>query len=118
MRKVHGQHKRRQSMSNFNSINGFVYRALVLGSLLATSGCQYFMSGGLFSFNSSQTGSAALVSVKPYPKIQNRPVARPISKVRMNPYLGAAAHICSPSGFGQQSHCFMRVQSQTPAENI
>lgn len=26
-----------------------------------------------------------------------------------NPYIGNSSHICSPSGFGRQSHCFLRI---------
>lgn len=90
-------------------------RLFVLGALLATSGCQYFNFGQSSSFSVSQSGNAALIDLKPSRPAPTRSPSRPV--VRVNPYLGNAAFICGPSGFGQQSHCFAR-SAGTPAENI
>ncbi|MDG4896242.1 hypothetical protein P9272_21975 [Mesorhizobium sp. WSM4976] len=92
-------------------------RLFVLGALLATSGCQYFNFGQSTSFNVSQSGSAALIDLKPSRPAQTGNLARPAPVVSANPYLGHAAFVCGPSGFGQQSHCFAR-SSGAAAENI
>lgn len=89
----------------------------LLGALLATSGCQYFNFGQSTSFSVSQSGNAALIDLKPSRPAQTGKLSRPAPVVSANPYLGNAAFVCGPSGFGQQSHCFAR-SSGSLAENI
>ncbi|BCM18492.1 hypothetical protein MJ8_22620 [Mesorhizobium sp. J8] len=92
-------------------------RLFLLSALLATSGCQYFNFGPSTSFSVSQSGNAALIDLKPSRLAQTGNLPRPAPATGDNPYLGNAAFICGPSGFGQQSHCFPR-NSGALAENI
>jgi len=92
-------------------------RLFILGALLATSGCQYFNFGQSTSLSVSQSGSAALIDLKPTRTAQTGKLSRPAPVIRVNPYLGNAGFICGPSGFGQQSHCFAR-SAGAPVENI
>ncbi|MDX8501389.1 hypothetical protein RFM99_23625 [Mesorhizobium sp. VK4C] len=94
------------------------YSSLIFSTVLAASGCQYFNFGQPTAFSASQSGSAALVNLKPDRVAQTRTVPAPITRVSVNPYFGNAAHICSPSGFGQQSHCFARGPVPLSAQNI
>ncbi|TPK98261.1 MULTISPECIES: hypothetical protein [unclassified Mesorhizobium] len=92
-------------------------RLFVFGTLLVTSGCQYFNFGQSTSFSVSQSGNAALIDLKPSRPTQTRNLSRTAPVIRVNPYLGNASFICGPSGFGQQSHCFARSAGAL-AENI
>ncbi|RUT96547.1 hypothetical protein EOD23_30355 [Mesorhizobium sp. USDA-HM6] len=94
------------------------YSSLIFSTVLAVSGCQYFNFGQPTAFSASQSGSAALVNLKPNRVAQTRTVSAPITSVSVNPYFGNAAHICSPSGFGQQSHCFLRGPGSLSVQNI
>jgi hypothetical protein len=100
---------------NFRMPTKALPRLFVLGTLVATSGCQYFNFGQSTSFSVSQSGNAALIDLKPTRPTLTKNLSRPV--VSVNPYLGNAAFICGPSGFGQQSHCFAR-SAGAPAENI
>jgi hypothetical protein len=103
--------------NNFRMSIKALPRLLVLGALLATSGCQYFSFGQSNSFSVSQSGNAALIDLRPTPSVHTVSPSRLAPVVRMNPYLGNADFICGPSGFGQQSHCFAR-SAGVLAENI
>ncbi|RAZ84658.1 hypothetical protein DPM33_30860 [Mesorhizobium hawassense] len=98
------------------SINPFL-KPFVLSAIMAVSGCQYFNFGQPTSFSVSQSSNADLIGLKPN-RVQPGIAPRPITRVSANPYLGNAAHICSPSGFGQQSHCFARATGPLSIQNI
>lgn len=115
---AHSKQKGPPSSSHFFPLSKFLYSFLIFGPALAISGCQYFNFGQPTAFNASQSGSAALVNLKPNRVAQTRTAPAPITIVSANPYFGNAAHICSPSGFGQQSHCFLRSAGSLSGQNI
>ncbi|RWC01791.1 MAG: hypothetical protein EOQ57_12560 [Mesorhizobium sp.] len=94
------------------------YNFLIFGAILAVSGCQYFNFGQPTAFSATQSGSSALMHLKPNRVAQTRTVPAPVTSVSVNPYIGNAAYICSPSGFGQQSHCFQRSAGPLSAQTI
>ncbi|MDX8480373.1 hypothetical protein RFN28_18170 [Mesorhizobium sp. VK24D] len=115
---VQGKQQGPSSSSQFFLPAKFLYRFMIFGTILAISGCQYFNSGQTAAFSVSQSGSAALVNLKPDRIAPTRTAPAPITSVSANPHFGSAAYICSPSGFGQQSHCFLRGVGPLSAQNI
>ncbi|WP_217576720.1 hypothetical protein [Mesorhizobium sp. GbtcB19] len=112
-----GNSNRRSPKNNFSSPSNAFVKSLIVFAIMAVSGCQYFNFGQPTSFSVSQSSNADLVSLKPN-RVQARIAPRPVTSVSVNPYLGNAAHICSPSGFGQQSHCFARAAGPLSVQNI
>lgn len=70
----------------------------LLCTFFAISGCQ-----------TSSTVNHNLSAVKYDPKSKTNISYNFGSATNWNPYLGNSSHICSPSGFGRQSHCFLRI---------
>ncbi|WFP61905.1 hypothetical protein [Mesorhizobium sp. WSM4904] len=95
----------------------FLNRFLVLGTTLAIFGCQYFGPDQSTAFNGSESGKAALIDLKPGRTAHTRTAQAPAAAVSDNPHFGNATYICSPSGFGQQSHCFPRVTGPLSVQN-
>ncbi|WP_192256398.1 hypothetical protein [Mesorhizobium silamurunense] len=115
---AHEKQTRPSSNNKFLRSGKFLYTFFVLGTALAISGCQYFNFGQPSAFSASQSGSAALINLKPNRVVQTRTSPVAVTSVSANPYFGNAAHICSPSGFGQQSHCFLRGSGPLSFQNI
>lgn len=119
---AHDKQNRPSSNEKFIRSRKFPYTFLIFGVALAISGCQYFNFGQPTAFSASQSGSAALINLKPnrvaQKAAQTRAVPAAATSVSANPYFGNAAHICSPSGFGQQSHCFLRGSGPLSVQNI
>jgi hypothetical protein len=70
------------------------------------------------AFSASQTGNAALINLKSNQVVRTKIVPHTTTSVSINPYFGNASHVCGPSGFGQQSRCFMRGPGSSGAQNI
>lgn len=115
---AHEKQPRPSSNNKILQSSKFLYTLFALGTVLAVSGCQYFNFGQPWAFSASQSGSAALINLKPNRVIQTRTAPVAVTSVSANPYFGNAAHICSPSGFGQQSHCFLRGSGPLSVQNI
>lgn len=115
---AHEKQTKPSSNNKFLRSSKFLNTFFILGTAIAISGCQYFNFGQPSAFSASQSGSAALISLKPNRVAQTRTAPAAVASVSANPYFGNAAHICSPSGFGQQSHCFTRGPVPLSAQNI
>lgn len=99
---------RRTTVSGFKS---FV-PASFLGLLLVTSGCSSasIADSPLFASAGSKvmTGTAT-VAPKGGKVAQDDEIVEPLpARKRVTAYLGRAPYICSPSGFGHTSRCFLR----------
>ena len=102
------------------ALSGFKYfvpTASILGLLLATAGCSSTVIGETPLFASSHSSAYASPSVKLRKEEKQLRVAeadedvvapQPVRKSTAA-YLGRAPYICSPSGFGRTSHCFLRA---------
>lgn len=100
-------------------ISGFKYlvpTASILGILLL-SGCSSTVIGETPLFASGHSSAYASPSVKIRKEEKQLQVAeanedvvapQPVRKTTAA-YLGRAPYICSPSGFGRTSHCFLRA---------
>jgi hypothetical protein len=108
MRKYHSKHSEIPYKTEVDSMKAFKYKLLAFGLLLTIAGCQSSASEGNLSLNSPRSGEAALLNPSPDQSIQTTSISGPITPVSSNPYIGNAAHICGPSGFGRRSHCFLR----------
>ena len=96
------------------TISGFKYlvpTASILGLLLATAGCSSAVIGETPLFASSRPNADANPSVKlgKVTEADGHVVAPQPVKKRTAADLGRAPYICSPSGDGRTSHCFLRA---------
>ena len=102
---------RRMTVSGFKSL----VPATFLGLLLVSSGCSsvgmaespLFASAGSNAVTS--TPGAVPKAGKPIKVAQEDDMVEPLpARKRVTAYLGRAPYICSPSGFGHTSRCFLR----------
>ncbi|MGF6173946.1 hypothetical protein [Ensifer sp. 4252] len=99
------------------TVSGFKYLvpASLLGLLLISSGCSSasVAESPLFSSAGSKaavsTPSAAPREGKLIKVAEEDDIVEPLpARRRVSAYLGRAPYICSPSGFGHTSRCFLR----------
>lgn len=99
------------------TVSGFksLVPASFLGLLLVSSGCSsvgmaespLFASAGPKAVTS--TASVAPKAGKPIRVADGDDIVEPLpARKRVTAYLGRAPYICSPSGFGHTSRCFLR----------
>ncbi|OCP38964.1 hypothetical protein [Ensifer sp. LC163] len=99
------------------TVSGFKYLvpASLFGLLLVSSGCS--SAGIAESPLFSSAGSKAAVSAPSVAPKQGKlirvaeadDIVEPLpARKRVSAYLGRAPYICSPSGFGHTSRCFLR----------
>ncbi|HEV7317251.1 MAG TPA: hypothetical protein VGO04_01395 [Ensifer sp.] len=95
----------------------FVPTTSVLSLLLLSAGCSSTVVGETPLFASSSSSAYASPSVKVRKEQKQLQVAEAEEDIvepaptrrRTTAYLGRAPYICSPSGFGHTSHCFLRA---------
>ncbi|MGH6810440.1 MAG: hypothetical protein ACREEJ_26895 [Ensifer adhaerens] len=101
---------RRTTVSGFKSL----VPASLFGLLLVASGCSSagMAESPLFSSAGSKavsTPSVAPREGKPIKVAEADDIVEPLpARKRVSAYLGRAPYICSPSGFGHTSRCFLR----------
>ncbi|MGX5830679.1 hypothetical protein [Mesorhizobium sp. 43Arga] len=76
----------------------FKYNLLIFGAAITISGCQ---SSNIANYDISARNSDL--------NAETKVVYDPQTTASWNPHIGTSAHICSPSGFGRQSRCFLRT---------
>lgn len=102
------------------AVSGFMYlvpTTSVLSLLLLSAGCSSAVVGESPLFASSRSSAYASPSVKVRKEEKQLQVAAADEDIveptpmrrRTTAYLGRAPYICSPSGFGRTSHCFLRT---------
>ncbi len=91
--------------SEFVSMRVSNFRHLTIGMLLAVTGCQQSATDGTMSLTSPRNGGTSPHGLSPDRNIETISVTGPTP---LNPQIGSSVYICSPSGFGQQSQCFLR----------
>lgn len=103
------------------AISGFKFlvpTTSILGLLLFSTGCSSTVIGESPLFTSTKSSAYASPSVKirrqekqviKVTGAEEDVVAPPATRKRTTAYLGRAPYICSPSGFGRTSHCFLRA---------
>ncbi|HEV7305682.1 hypothetical protein [Ensifer sp.] len=101
------------------AVSGFKYLvpATTVLSLLLSAGCSSTVIGETPLFAASQSSAYASPAVKVRKEEKQLQVAEAEDDIiipaparsRTTAYLGRAPYICSPSGFGRTSHCFLRA---------
>ncbi|WP_457583937.1 hypothetical protein [Ensifer canadensis] len=95
------------------TVSGFKYLvpASLLGLLLVSSGCSSagIAESPLFASAGSTAASIAPKAGKLIKVAEDDDIVSPLpARRRVTAYLGRARYICSPSGFGHTSRCFLR----------